>query len=188
LEVKKCSHVNNFINYSPPILQVLISDFMNKKIFFILIALAASLILFGCTQSGGSSNAFKSVDNSICTVDGKPIVRMFSTNTCPHCKWVGPTYDEVVKKYADENKIVAYHWEWIITDPSVPGDDLLTPAFEGVVPESEKNVFGQFSEQSAVPAFVFGCKYYRIGNEFEKQNDLAAEKAEFERIIQELLK
>ncbi|VVB75360.1 Uncharacterised protein [uncultured archaeon] len=161
---------------------------MDKKIIFVLIVLCASLLLFGCTQTPASTNSFQSVDNSICKIDGKPVVRMYGTNICPHCIWVGPTYDAVVKKYADENKIVAYHWNWIVTDANVPADDLLTPNFEGTMPASEKAVFDNFSPNGYVPAFVFGCKYYRIGNEFEQQNDLNAERAEFERVIQELLK
>jgi len=162
---------------------------MNKKIFFVLVALAASLLLFGCTQGAdGSTNSFKSVDNSVCTIEGKPIVRMYSTNTCPHCLWVGPAYDEVVEKYVDENKIIAYHWEWIVDAPVRSGDDLLTPENEEQVPDAETKVFEQFTPEGYVPTFVFGCKYYRIGNEFEQQKDLNAERAEFDRIIQELLK
>ncbi len=67
-------------------------------------------------------------------------------------------------------------------------DDTLTTANEGTMPPSEEAVFQQFSPNSNVPAFVFGCKYYRIGNQFESQKDLNAEEAEFTRVIEELLK
>ena len=115
---------------------------------------------------------------------------MYSTSICPHCIWVKPAFDEVVKKYVDENKIVAYHWEWIIdSEGSLTGvDDKLTSQLEGTLPPIEDAVFKEFSPNTSVPAFIFGCKYYRLGNQFEIQKDLTAEKAEFTRIIEELLK
>ena len=162
---------------------------MKHKNIFILILLISTLILLGCVQPTSSPNVFTKVDGTVCKEDNKPIVRMFSTTTCPHCKWVGPTFDEVVKKYASEGKIIAHHWEWGFDDKgAIFGDDKLTPNFEGTVPASEEAIFNQFSKESEVPAFVIGCKYYRIGNEFEKQNDLNAERTEFVRIIEEVLK
>lgn len=160
---------------------------MNKKIFLVLITLAVALLLFGCTQSQpASQNAFKSVDNSICKIDGKPVIRMYSTNICPHCKWVGPTFDEVVKKYEAQGKIVAYHWEWVVDQPTRTVSDLLHPEVTQM-PDTEQKIFEQFTPEGYVPTFVFGCKYYRIGNQFEQQNDLNAEKAVFEETIQKLL-
>ena len=161
------------------------------KLFAGLILVLMALSIFGCTAPTTQENKFQSIaENSICKLDGKPVIRMYSTNICPHCIWVKPAFDGVIRKYVDANKIVAYHWEWIIdSEGTLTGvDDKLTSAFEGTIPTSEEAVFNAFSPNTNVPAFVFGCKYYRIGNQFEQQKDLNAEKAEFERIIEELLK
>ena len=85
---------------------------------------------------------------------------MYSTNTCPHCVWVGPTFESVVKEYVDQNKIVAHHWKWMINNKGefIGVDDTLTPEFEGVMPKEEEEIFNKFSPRSSVPAFVFGCK------------------------------
>jgi thiol-disulfide isomerase/thioredoxin len=107
---------------------------------------------------------------------------MYSTTWCPHCQWVKSAFEEVALKYQSEGKIVAKHWELDIKD------DTLTPEVEGSVPSNEQGIFSQFSPKGSVPVFVFGCKYYRIANQFETQKDLNAEKAEFERIINLLLK
>lgn len=159
------------------------------KLVGILILFILALGLIGCSIPS-NENKFQSVEgNSICKLDGKPIIRMYSTNVCPHCVWVKPAFDKLMKKDVDENKIVAYHWEWTIQDGELIGaDDLLTPLNEGSIPANEEAVFNQFSPNSGVPAFVFGCKYYRLGNQFENQKDLESEEKEFVRIIEELLR
>ncbi|MFA5125853.1 MAG: thioredoxin family protein [archaeon] len=161
-----------------------------KKIFCIIVLIFLFFVFFGCTQNNSSSNKFIELEGSLCKEENKPIVRMFSTTSCPHCQWVKPAFEEVVKKYVDENKIIAYHWEWGYDEKTgaSTGDNTLTPPFEGIVPSSEEKVFLQFSPNGSVPLFVIGCRYYRIGNQFEKQNDLNAEKDEFQRIIEEILK
>jgi thiol-disulfide isomerase/thioredoxin len=125
----------------------------------------------------------------ICKENEKPIIRMYSTNTCPHCIWIGPTFESVVKDYIDKNKIVAHHWEWIINNQGelVGVDDTLTPEFEGLMPKEEEEIFKKFSPSSSVPAFVFGCRDFRIGNKFESENDIESEKKEFIRLIENLL-
>ena len=161
------------------------------KIFGAILILTLILGLLGCTTPPSNENAFQSIEgNSICKLEGKPIIRMYSTNICPHCIWVKPAFDSVVKKYIDQNKIIAYHWEWTIDSEGnlIGVDDKLTSEIETSIPAGEEAVFKEFSPNTSVPAFVFGCKYYRIGNQFETQKDLNAEKAEFERIIEELLK
>lgn len=118
----------------------------------------------------------------ICKEDGKPIVYLFSTTWCPHCKWISDTFDNTVKKYIDSGDIVAYHWEVDIND------DVLTTEKETAVPPSHLAIYQKFNPQGSIPTFVFGCKYYRIGNGFERENDLASEAAEFEALIQEMIK
>jgi thiol-disulfide isomerase/thioredoxin len=115
-------------------------------------------------------------------IDGKPVVRLFSTTWCPHCIWIKETFDSTMQQYVAEGKIVAYHWE-IDT-----GDNTLTAENETSVPASEMAIFNKFSPESRIPLFVFGGKYYRIGNGFEAEQDLAKEKAEFQAMIEQLLK
>jgi hypothetical protein len=81
----------------------------------------------------------------------------------------------------NRSEIVAYHWQF--------DTDENTLATEKVpVPTSERDIFRRFNTRGTVPTFVFGGKYYRIGNGYEAQNDLEAEKAEFHAVIDELIK
>ncbi len=114
-------------------------------------------------------------------IDGKPVVRLFSTTWCPHCTWIKETFDSTMKEYVSQGKIVAYHWE-IDT-----GTDTLN-AGTTKIPDSEMAIFNKFSPESRIPLFVFGGKYYRIGNGFEAEQDLAKEKAEFRAMVEQLLK
>lgn len=130
----------------------------------------------------GNIGTFSKTDGEICKQDGKPIIRLFSTSTCPHCIWIKDTFDKVAKEYVNKGKIKAYHW---VMDQ---GDDILTTAKESQVPDSEMQVLAKFDVDGYVPAFVFGCQYFRIGTGYESQNDLKKEEAEFRKIIDELLK
>lgn len=128
-----------------------------------------------------SIETFESVSGDICTEDGKPVIRMFSTSWCPHCQWISDTYDAVVKMYTDEGLIVAHHWE-IDT-----GDDTLTSQEEQGIPDAELSVFTAFNPQESIPTFVFGCKYYRVGTAYEQVDDLESEAAEFMAVIEALI-
>tara|TARA_Y100000310_G_scaffold68970_1_gene64279 strand:+ start:2059 stop:2583 length:525 start_codon:yes stop_codon:yes gene_type:complete len=168
---------------------------MNKKIFLFFFLLL--FLITGCTSKDPDKgvvtikkpientvvgDSFKVLDNAeICTKDGKPIIRKFATTWCPHCKWIKQTYTDVINEYVAQDKIVAYLWNFDI------GDDALTVKKELVVPSFEKGIHQKFNPKSSIPTFVFGCKYVRIGNAFEQQNDLAAEAAEFRAIIDRLL-
>jgi len=130
----------------------------------------------------GSAGTFYEVDNPICKDGGKPIIRLFSTTWCPHCQWVSSTFDKVAKDYVKKGKIVAHHWQLDTND------DTLTTEVEKAVPNEEGVIYNQFNPGGSIPTFVFGCRYYRIGNGYERQNDLAAEEKEFREIIDKLLK
>jgi len=132
--------------------------------------------------SNSSIATFSEKSNAtICSEDGKPVVYLFSTTWCPHCVWVKDTFDSTVKKYVDSGDIVAYHWE---VDT---GDDTLTSSAESQVPASHMAVYQEFNPKGSIPTFVFGCKYFRVGNGHEQLNDLDAEAAEFEAVIQDLI-
>ncbi len=149
------------------------------------------MIITACTQETGKvliekqtdttnvRSSFKAVDHALCLQEGKPIIREFATSWCPHCAWIKPVYQQIVKEYGD--KIVAYQWE---VDE---GNNLLTEEFEFEVPASEMNIFKTFNPEQTIPTFVFGCKYVRIGNAFEAQNDKEAEAKEFRYIIDKII-
>lgn len=172
----------------------------------ILIGIFAILFLLGCTSpttnpSGelttkvatlsdkdlstlkSEIRTFNELDVDICTTDeGKPIIRLFSTTWCPHCQWVKSTFDNTVQEYVNAGLIEAYHWE---VDTY---DNALTQGIEGTIPQSEVSVFRNYNPEGSIPTFVMGCKYYRVGNGFESQNNLAAEEAEFRSVIEALIK
>lgn len=125
---------------------------------------------------------FSKTNNEVCRdADGKPIIRLYTTTSCPHCEWVGATYDKVVKEYVASGKIAAYHWDL------QANDDLLTPAIEGVVLPSEMEIYTRFNPKGTIPTFVFGCRYYRIGNGYEQEKSLPKEEAEFRAVIDQLV-
>ncbi len=129
----------------------------------------------------GKMGTFVEIEGASCEEDGKPIIRLFSTSSCPHCVWIKETFDKVAKEYADQGKIKAYHWE---LDKN---DNLLTKEKETKIPDSEISILTGFNPEGYVPAFVFGCKYIRIGTGYEKEDDLAKEEAEFKEIIDKFL-
>jgi thioredoxin-related protein len=125
-------------------------------------------------------------DSEICKEQGKPIIRLFSTTACPHCLWVKDTFDSVAQEYVDSGQIVAYHWELDIKD------DTLTEKDERYVMDSEVDLFADFNPRFTVPTFVFGCKYYRVGNGYyenpnKKEEILELEELEFRAVILELI-
>lgn len=128
----------------------------------------------------GEITTFTDTGKTIELQDGKPVIRLFSTTWCPHCKWIKTTFDKVAREYVAEGKIVAYHWELDTQD------NALTAEAENGVPQSEQAIFQEFST-GGVPTFVFGGKYVRIGNGFEVQGDLIAEEAEFKAVIEALI-
>jgi len=111
--------------------------------------------------------------------NGKPVIRLFSTTTCPHCTFIKETFDGLMSEYVDKGLIEAYHWELDTYD------NTLTSEVEGTVPETEWAIYQTFNPNGSVPTFVFGEKYYRIGN--SGKSDLDFEKEEFIRIIDLIL-
>ena len=132
--------------------------------------------------TNGPSNEFTDLETEVCTSeDEKPIVRIFSTTTCPHCSWVKETADAVLKEYVDAGKIVAYHWELDTKD------DSLTEEVETEVPEEEIQAYMDANPNGTVPTFVLGCKYVRVGNSYEGEQDLEAEANYLRESIDKLL-
>jgi thiol-disulfide isomerase/thioredoxin len=144
---------------------------MNKLLIIIPVLLVISLVVIIFSQPAPpvSNNLFEKLSDTSCKIDGKPIIRYTSTSWCSHCKYINPVWDEIVAEYRD--KIIARHY--VI--------DLNTPSIE------EMAEFHKFSPNGNIPAFSFGCQYYRIGNSYELSGDLNAEKFEFKRVIDLLL-
>jgi len=78
-------------------------------------------------------------------------------------------------------KIAAYHWDVDI------GNNQFTPAKESSIPSEEVELLKRVNPDLSVPTYVFGCKYWRVGNPYETANDLDAEAAEFKAVIEKLL-
>lgn len=129
--------------------------------------------------SAPTVGTFRETGDPICTENGKPIIRMFSTTWCPHCAWIKDTYREVVQEYAERGDIVAYLWEV----------DTQEEALSGIanIPDTEMALFQKYNPRGGVPTFVFGCAYVREGNGYEHQDDLNAERTEFRKIIDMLI-
>ncbi len=120
-------------------------------------------------------------ESSICTQDGKPIIRLFSTTFCPHCRWINETFNGVMDEYVSAGKIVAYHWDVDVSN------NQFTPEKESSIPPSETDWISKVNPDLTVPTYVFGCKYFRVGNAYETVDDLDAEAGEFKAVIEKLL-
>lgn len=125
---------------------------------------------------------FSEVNKPICQDGKKPLVYMFSTSWCPHCTWAKPAFEAAVKDYVKAGKIVAYNWELDTND------NTLTSEKEKEVPTKDLQVYEEFNPSGSIPTFVFGCKYFRVGTGYQRENDLVREEKEFKDLIEKLLK
>ena len=122
--------------------------------------------------------SFLDSGEDICYEDGKPIIRMYANSGCGFCKWNKPIYEKVVKEYVDQGKIVAYLWE--------DGKNILSDEQEAQ-PQEESALYQKYGFRG-VPAFIFGCKYYRAGAKFSRvENGEELEEAELRTVIEDLL-
>ena len=131
--------------------------------------------------NGTYGGTFTDNGKSICMIDGKPVIRLYSTTGCPHCKWIKSTFDAFVKEYVDAGKIVAYHWD---VDTK---DNTLTDAIETSISADEMQYVSPGNPGGYVPFYVFGCKYTRVGNAYESSGDLTKEDNEFRALIEKII-
>lgn len=133
-------------------------------------------ILKGGVPATTRIETFAKTNDTICREDGKLVVRLFSTTKNSDSKWISSSFDEVMNQYKDD--VIAYHWQLDT------GDNTLTKIKEQGIPKKEVEIFQKYNPQSTVPTYVFGCKYVRIKNAYKT---LGEEKAEFSRVIEQLL-
>ena len=67
------------------------------------------------------------------------------------------------------------------------GDNTITPEIETQVPKEILGIYEKYNPQGSIPTFVFGGKYFRVGNGYERQGDLNAELEDFRFVIGKLL-
>jgi thiol-disulfide isomerase/thioredoxin len=82
--------------------------------------------------------------DEVCQENGKPIIYYFGYKGCPHCTWNHPIMEKVAKKFPNE---IVFHDNMDKLDQD----------------QDIQEKYSQFS-QGAVPFFVFGCKYIRLGS------------------------
>ncbi|PIU33173.1 hypothetical protein COY29_00765 [Candidatus Woesebacteria bacterium CG_4_10_14_0_2_um_filter_39_14] len=87
---------------------------------------------------------FAITKDEICYENEKPLIYYFGYAGCPHCSWNHPILQSVAKKFPTQ---IAFH----------DNMDKL---------EQDQDVQEKYAQisQGAVPFFVFGCKYVRLGS------------------------
>jgi thiol-disulfide isomerase/thioredoxin len=94
--------------------------------------------------------------DEVCQEDGKPVIYYFGYAGCPHCTWNHPIMEAVAKKFPTQ---IAFH------------DNMDKLDQDQDIQEKYASI-----SQGAVPFFVFGCKYARLGS---GENYGEAEEAKF---------
>jgi len=119
----------------------------------------------------------------VCTnADGQPVIFLVSSSTCSHCEWVGEIFDAVAMNYMEDGLIEAHHYD------KPTGDDLLTEEVETEIPEEILAIYDRGDPKGLVPYVNFSCKYERIGNGHETEQDPEAEGREMMDVIDTLLR
>lgn len=123
---------------------------------------------------------FEQVDNNICLgADEKPVVILYSVSWQDASQFGTDAFEQALIGY--EDTLEAHMWE-VDTD-----DDLLTEEVETEMTEQHKTLFKRFNPGSSVPAYLIGCKYFRIGNGYWEEKDSASEILELQAIFDEIL-
>ena len=97
------------------------SKYLIAAVAIIIVAVAAMVVMLSLPKEPGENGSGEYIDtsytanieptavvtflsntNEICTENGKPVVRLFSTTTCPHCYWIKQTFDSAVTDYVNE--------------------------------------------------------------------------------------
>lgn len=131
---------------------------------------------------GASFPTFDKTGLEACTSDdGKPVLFLFSSTSCSHCEWAGEVFDFIAQYYMASGLVEAHHYD------VKSGDDLLTEEVETQIPPAHLQIKEHGDPKGLVPYYNFSCKYERLGNGYEKDDDLAAEGAEMRQVIDTLV-
>jgi len=113
-----------------------------------------------------ATNKFEDTGDEICMEDGKPIIRFYTSSQCDICNQINLAFQNALMNF----DVKVYSW-------NLDSDKL---------PKEEIAVLKKYNSDGAVPAYVFGCKYVRVGNAYSGLN-LNAEEVEFRNILSELV-
>jgi hypothetical protein len=132
-------------------------------------------------ESIGKSGTYNIKSGLVTYQIDKPVIRLFTTTTCPYSTWSRDVFDIVVTEFIQSGDIIAYHWDLDT------GDNTITPEIETEVPLSELKILLTFNPEGSVPTFILGEKYWRVGNGYDRTNDLVSEELELRIIIRGLI-
>ncbi len=93
---------------------------------------------------------FSALEGDVCQEDGKPIVYFFGRQTCPHCSWEHPIFEEVVSKFEG---LISLH--------------------NNMDNDADQDIFQKYVQinQGGIPFLLLGCKYARPGSGEVRQPD-----------------
>ena len=95
---------------------------------------------------------------------------MFSTSWCPHCQWAKPVFESLETEYAGRVEFRYFDME---EDEVGFGDYVL---------------YDQLNPDQSIPFYTIGCRYYRLGNVYEREiNGVELELNLFKSLIDSLL-
>jgi len=98
-------------------------------------------------------------NEEICKEDGKPVIYLFGSNNCPHCRWLHPIITGVAEEFKD---YVSLH--------------------DNMDSDADRDAYNRFGT-GYIPLTVLGCKYYRTGTNYEGENNTKAETDEITALI-----
>lgn len=80
----------------------------------------------------------------ICQEDGKPVVYMFGSSSCPHCTWEHPIFEKVMAKFGN----------------------LITVHDNMDEQNQDREIYQEYSEinRGAIPFVILGCRYVKLGS------------------------
>ncbi|MBN1373737.1 thioredoxin family protein [Candidatus Dojkabacteria bacterium] len=121
-------------------------------------------VTYPTIESSSTNKPMVNESAAVCYEDGKPVVLLFSTSSCPHCTWIKETFDNWARD--NSNKYAVHHYEYSYDNQ---GNATVIDTISGQtveIPSEYETLYVNYSG-GYVPTFIFGCKYFRIGNGFE---------------------
>ncbi|MDO8481104.1 MAG: peptidylprolyl isomerase [Nanoarchaeota archaeon] len=117
---------------------------------------------------------FTETDDELCEESGKPVLRMYVSSSCASCAQM-----ETLLQTLAQNDFVVKVWELDT------GDNRATVEKEAGLDPEEFAILKKYNSGGAVPAYVLGCKYVRLGNAYSAMN-LTAEREELAPVLDDI--